>query len=166
MRQEKPWQGGCDELKPCIASQQVQHLPGKGVARQPEASVAWRAATHVVKRTQAGGEATLLSLEILNVDVLVLIIAGAALEAPLQARRNGSSGVKERPHSHGMARRGTWEAVRQEGAQEGASPPCSRAAREMGERPPGAAVQAEAPNRPLLLRVRDVVVSRWEKAGR
>ena len=52
VRQGKPWQGGCDELKPCIASQQVQHLPGKGVARQPEASVAWRAATHVVKRTQ------------------------------------------------------------------------------------------------------------------
>ena len=84
----------------------------------------------------AGGEATLLSLEILNVDVLVLIIAGAALEAPLQARRNGSSGVKERPHSHGMARRGTWEAVRHEGAQEGASPPCSRAAQEMGDGPP------------------------------
>jgi len=55
----------------------------------------------------AGGEATLLSLEILNVDALVLIIAGAALEAPLQARRNGSSGVRERLHSHGMARRGT-----------------------------------------------------------
>ena len=58
----------------------------------------------------AGGEATLLSLEILNVDVFVLIIAGAAPEALLQARRNGSSGVRERPHSHGMARRGTWEA--------------------------------------------------------
>ncbi len=58
----------------------------------------------------AGGEATLLSLEILNVDVFVLIIAGAAPEAPLQARRNGSSEVRERPHSHGMARRGTWEA--------------------------------------------------------
>ena len=58
----------------------------------------------------AGGEATLLSLEILNVDVFVLIIVGAAPEAPLQARRNGSSGVRERPHSHGMACRGTWEA--------------------------------------------------------
>ena len=56
----------------------------------------------------AGGEATLWSLEILNVDAFVLIIAGAAPEAPLQARRNGSSGVRERPHSHGMARRGTW----------------------------------------------------------
>jgi hypothetical protein len=31
----------------------------------------------------AGGEATLLSLEILNVDAFVLIIAGAAPEAPL-----------------------------------------------------------------------------------
>ena len=52
LRQGKPWQGGSDELKPCTASQQVRHLSGKGAARQPEASVAWRAATHVVKRTQ------------------------------------------------------------------------------------------------------------------
>ena len=58
----------------------------------------------------AGGEATLLSLEILNVDAFVFISAGAAPRAPLQARRSGSSGVRERAHSHGMARRGTWEA--------------------------------------------------------
>ena len=32
--------------------------------------------------------------------------------------------------------------------------------------PPGAAVQVEASNRPPLLRLRGVVVSRWEKAGR
>ena len=64
-----------------------------------------------MKRYTAGGEATLLSLEILNVDAFVFIIAGAAPEAPLQARRHGSSGVRERLHSHGMARRGTWEAL-------------------------------------------------------
>ena len=52
LRQGKPWQGGCDELKPCTASQQVRHLPGRGAVRQPGARVAWRAAMHVVKRTQ------------------------------------------------------------------------------------------------------------------
>ena len=60
----------------------------------------------------AGGEATLLSLEILNVDAFVFIVAGAAPEAPPRARRHGSSGVRDRLHSHGMARRGTWEALR------------------------------------------------------
>ena len=59
----------------------------------------------------AGGEATLLSLEIRNVDALVFIVAGAAPEAPPRARRHGSSGVRERPHSHGRARRGTWEVL-------------------------------------------------------
>ena len=44
VRQGKPWQGGCDELKPCIASQQVQHLPGKGAARQPEVRLVHEAA--------------------------------------------------------------------------------------------------------------------------
>ena len=67
-------------------------------------------ATHVCEAYTAGGEATLLSLEILNVDAFVFVIAGAAPEAPLQARRNGSSGVRERSQSHGRARRGTWEA--------------------------------------------------------
>ena len=52
LRQGKLWQGGCDELKPCTASQQVRHLPGRGAARQPGASVAWRVAIHVLKRTQ------------------------------------------------------------------------------------------------------------------
>ena len=55
----------------------------------------------------AGGEATLLSLEIHNDDAFVFAKSGAAPEAPLSARRNGSSGVGERLHSHGMARRGT-----------------------------------------------------------
>ncbi len=41
----------------------------------------------------ASGEATLLSLEIHNDDVLSFIILGAAPETPRQARRDGSSGV-------------------------------------------------------------------------
>ena len=52
LRQGKPWRGECDELKPFIASQRVQPPSGKGAARQPGASVAWRTATSVVKRTQ------------------------------------------------------------------------------------------------------------------
>ena len=41
----------------------------------------------------AGGEATLSSLEIINVGALVLHTAGAAPEAPPQARRDGPAGV-------------------------------------------------------------------------
>ena len=49
LRQGKPWQGGCDELKPCTASQQVRHLPGRGAAHQPGVSVAWHPVTIAVK---------------------------------------------------------------------------------------------------------------------
>ena len=52
LRQAKPWRGGCHELKPLVAVQRVRLPPGKGAARQPEASLAWRAATPVVKRRQ------------------------------------------------------------------------------------------------------------------
>ena len=38
--------------KPFIASQRVRPPSGKGAARQPGASVAWRPATGVAKRTQ------------------------------------------------------------------------------------------------------------------
>ena len=54
LRQGKPWRGECYELKlkPLVAIQRVRLPPGKGAARQPEASLAWRAATCVVKRRQ------------------------------------------------------------------------------------------------------------------
>ena len=53
LRQAKLWRGGCDdELKPLVAIQRVRLPPGKGAARQPEGSLAWRAATPVVKRRQ------------------------------------------------------------------------------------------------------------------
>ena len=54
LRQGKPWRGECYELKlkPLVAIQRVRLPPGKGAARQPEASLAWRAATPVVKRRQ------------------------------------------------------------------------------------------------------------------
>ena len=40
----------------------------------------------------AGGKATLLSLEILNVGAFVVQTAGAAPEAPVTVRRQGPSG--------------------------------------------------------------------------
>ena len=42
---------GCD-LKPFIVTQRVRRPPGKGGARQPEASLAWATATALVKRRQ------------------------------------------------------------------------------------------------------------------
>ena len=50
--QESPGkEDGCN-LKPFIAVQRVRRPPGKGAARQPEASLAWVAATPLVKRRQ------------------------------------------------------------------------------------------------------------------
>ena len=52
LRQESPGkEDGCN-LKPFIAVQRVRRPPGKGAARQPEASLAWVAATPLVKRRQ------------------------------------------------------------------------------------------------------------------
>src|SRR6478609_7250258 len=42
---------GCD-LKPFEAIQRVRPPPGRGAARQPEASLAWETATSLVKRRQ------------------------------------------------------------------------------------------------------------------
>src|ERR1700750_3052036 len=42
---------GCD-LKPFEAIQRVRPPPGKGAARQPEASLAWETVTSLVKRRQ------------------------------------------------------------------------------------------------------------------
>src|SRR5208337_5691186 len=53
LRQGKSWKGGgkCD-LKPFAAVQRVRRPPGTGAARQPKASLAWVAATSLVKRRQ------------------------------------------------------------------------------------------------------------------
>ncbi len=40
------------DLKPFEATRRVRHPPGKGGARQPEASLAWAAVTALVKRRQ------------------------------------------------------------------------------------------------------------------
>jgi len=41
-----------NDLKPFIVTQRVRRPPGKGGARQPEASLAWVTATSLVKRRQ------------------------------------------------------------------------------------------------------------------
>ena len=45
-----------DELKPFVAIQRIRLPPGKGAARQPEASLAWHAAMHAVKRIQGSAK--------------------------------------------------------------------------------------------------------------
>src|SRR5271157_1032555 len=53
LRQEKSWKGEWKRnLKPFEAIQRVRPPPGRGAARQPEASLAWAAATALVKRRQ------------------------------------------------------------------------------------------------------------------
>jgi putative endonuclease len=53
LRQDKSWKGEwkCN-LKPFAAIQRVRPPPGRGAARQPEASLAWETATSLVKRRQ------------------------------------------------------------------------------------------------------------------
>lgn len=53
LRQAKSWKGErkCN-LKPFAAIQRVRPPPGRGAARQPEASLAWAPATTLVKRRQ------------------------------------------------------------------------------------------------------------------
>ena len=86
LRQDKSWIGGCDELKPFIASQRVRLPSGKGAAHQPGARVAWRAVTHCREAYTAGGQAALLSPEIINADAFVVQLAGAAPGTPSTAR--------------------------------------------------------------------------------
>jgi hypothetical protein len=65
-----------DDLKPFVALQRVRHRPGKGAARQPEASLAWVAVTPLVKRRQ----------QIPKPGVEPVLDPGAASAEPLLAR--------------------------------------------------------------------------------
>ena len=58
----------------------------------------------------AGSEAALLNPEMHNAGAFVLVLAGAAPEAPLLARRDGPAGVAGTLQSCGTDRLGTWEA--------------------------------------------------------
>ena len=73
-------------LKPFEAIQRVRHPPGRGAARQPEASLAWEAVTSLVKRRQRKLKPC-VSLEMgLPAKAFGLDDPGAALARPLEAR--------------------------------------------------------------------------------
>lgn len=82
-------------MKPFVVVQWVRLPSGKGSACQPETSVAYRAVTHDVKRTQWVVKRP-MALEIYNVGVFVSGIAGAAPGTPIWARRTGPTGGEER----------------------------------------------------------------------
>ena len=111
LRQGKPWERGCDELKLFTASQQVRHLPGRGPAGQPGARVAWRAATYVVKRTQRVVKRRYGASKSQSSTPSSSSQRGQHRERRYRRGAGGSAGVGERAHSHGMARRGTWETL-------------------------------------------------------
>ena len=111
LRQGKPWERGCDELKLFTASQRVRHPSGRGPAGQPGASVAWRAATHVVKRTQRVVKRRYGASKSQSSTPSSSSQRGQHRERRYRRGAGGSAGVGERAHSHGMARRGTWETL-------------------------------------------------------
>jgi len=110
LRQGKSWKGGgkCD-LKPFAAVQRVRRPPGRGAARQPEASLAWVAATSLVKRRQRMLKPC-VSLDIfLPAEAFGLWNPGAASTRPPQARSlrlDRGPGAGQR---HGTDRQGTCE---------------------------------------------------------
>src|SRR5208282_2253408 len=110
LRQGKSWKGGgkCD-LKPFAAVQRVRRPPGRGAARQPEASLAWVAATSLVKRRQQMLKPC-VSLDIfLPAEAFGLWNPGAASRRPPEARSlrlDRGPGAGQR---HGKDRQGTCE---------------------------------------------------------
>ena len=110
LRQAKPWKGGrkCD-LKPFVAVQRVRRPPGRGAARQPEASLAWVAATSLVKRRQRMLKPC-VSLDIfLPAEAFGLWNPGAASRRPPAARSPRLDRGPGAGQRHGMDRQGTCE---------------------------------------------------------
>ena len=108
LRQGEPWRGDRYELKlnPIAAIQRVRLPPGKGAARQPKASLAWRAATRVVKRGQLVMKRRRKPRNRYSDDAFTVKHVGAVPEAPLRVRRNGSPGVVDRRRVSGWI---AWE---------------------------------------------------------
>ena len=110
MRQGKSWKGGrkCD-LKPFAAVQRVRRPPGRGAARQPEASLAWVAATLLVKRRQRMLKPC-VSLDIfLPAEAFGLWNPGAASTRPPKARSLRLDRGPRAGQRHGTDRQGTCE---------------------------------------------------------
>ncbi len=91
-------------LKPFIATQRVRPPPGKGVARQPEASLAWAAATALVKRRQRAAKPC---HEPRNHACRSLrrVGCGGSTGKAVTARNTGSGGVLEQGRAAGRAAR-------------------------------------------------------------
>ena len=98
---------GCD-LKPFIVTQRVRHPPGRGGARQPEASLAWAAATPLVKRRQRVLKPCRKPRDHESVEAFAVLGAGAAPGrsswSGLPVRPGSWSGAKVRDGSPGNLR--------------------------------------------------------------
>jgi hypothetical protein len=70
-------------LKPFSATQRVQLPPGKGAARQPEASLAWVTATPLVKRRQRMLKPCVKPRNQVPAEAFVLFLSRAASAGPL-----------------------------------------------------------------------------------
>ena len=75
-----------DDLKPFIAFQRVRLPPGKGAARQPEASLAWVVATPLVKRRQRTPKPGVEPRYHVHAGAFGVLDPGAASVGPQMAR--------------------------------------------------------------------------------
>ena len=99
---------GCD-LKPFIVTQRVRHPPGKGGARQPEASLAWAAATPLVKRRQRVLKPCREPRDHESVEAFAVLGAGGSTGTAVMVRPSGSTGVLEQGKGTEWV---TWEPER------------------------------------------------------
>ena len=81
-----------NRLKPFNATQRVRHPPGKGGARQPEASLAWAPATALVKRRQRALKPCISPEIMYRGSPCRVGFRGSTCKAAM-ARRVGSTGV-------------------------------------------------------------------------
>lgn len=93
-----------NRLKPFTATQRVQPPPGKGGARQPEASLAWASVTAFVKRRQRALKPC-GSLEIMCCGSLCLVGCWGSIGQAVMARPADSAGVLEQGIGAGWAAR-------------------------------------------------------------
>gem|GEM_PF-1768520 len=96
-------------MKPFIVIQRVRLPPGKGAARQPESSVAWRTATCVVKRTQ---RVVKRHVEPRNAQCRCLRVpdSGGSTGTAATGEADRTDRGPRTSQSHGMDHQGTWEA--------------------------------------------------------
>jgi len=111
LRQAKTWKGGSHELKPFVAVQRVRHPPGKGAARQPEASLARRAATRDVKRRQQVTKRRGKPRNRENDDAFIVKRCGGSTGSAANGEAQRVIRGRGPAQSHGMDRQGTWEVL-------------------------------------------------------